>query len=61
MVQMVIVVLVLAVTLLFTGRAIVRTLKGKGDCGCGCDHCPNRPCQLSRRSSSASMACTTRS
>ena len=53
MVQMVIVVLVLAVTLVFTGRAIVRTLKGKGDCGCGCDNCPyaGKSCDKQKESS----------
>ncbi|MCR4736799.1 MAG: FeoB-associated Cys-rich membrane protein [Bacteroidales bacterium] len=40
MAQIVIVVIVVALALVFTGCAVVRTLKGKIDCGCGCDHCP---------------------
>lgn len=39
--QTVIVILILAVTLFFTVRWIVRTAKGRGGCGCSCRDCPH--------------------
>ena len=42
MIQTVIVILILAATLFFTVRWIVRTTRGKGGCGCGCSGCPYR-------------------
>ena len=41
MIQTIIVGLILAATLFFAIRWIVRTVKGKGGgCGCGCQNCP---------------------
>lgn len=40
MLQSVIVVAILLAALLFTVRYIVRTVRGKGGCGCGCNGCP---------------------
>lgn len=41
--QIAIVILILAVTLFFVVRRIVRVLKGKGGggCSCGCQNCPH--------------------
>lgn len=45
MLQTVIVILVLAATLFFAVRWVVRTLKGKGGCGCqGCPHNGGKDC-----------------
>lgn len=38
--QTIIVVIILAATLFFVVRWLVRTLKGKGGCSCGCQGCP---------------------
>lgn len=40
MMQTIIVGVILAATLFFAVRWVVRTLKGKGGCGCGCQNCP---------------------
>ncbi|MBR1550171.1 MAG: FeoB-associated Cys-rich membrane protein [Bacteroidales bacterium] len=51
--QTLIVLLILAVTLFFAVRRIVRMLKGKGrgGCSCGCQNCPHsRPCNPSCQS-----------
>ena len=39
--QMVIVILILAVTGVFAVRWIVRMVKGKSGCGCQCQGCPH--------------------
>ncbi len=42
MLQTVIVVIILAATLFFAIRWLVRTVKGRGGgCGCGCQGCPH--------------------
>jgi len=42
MIQTIIVGVILALTLFFAVRWLVRTLKGKGGgCGCGCQNCPH--------------------
>lgn len=38
--QTVLVVLIVATALFFTVRRLVRTLRSKGGCAGGCDHCP---------------------
>ena len=38
--QTAIVILILAATVFFAVRWIVRTAKGKGGCACGCTGCP---------------------
>ena len=40
MLQTIIVILIVAVTVFFTVRWIVRSARGKGGCGCGCKGCP---------------------
>ena len=50
--QIAIVILILAVTLFFAVRRIVRMLKGKGGggCSCGCQNCPHsRSCNTPHR------------
>ncbi len=43
MMQKIIVIVILAVTAVLAVRWVVRTVRGKGNCGCGtCDHCPMR-------------------
>ena len=41
MTQTVIVILILAATLFFTLRWLIRTVKGRGGCSCGCKGCPH--------------------
>lgn len=40
MIQTIIVAIILAAAAVFVVRGIMRTVKGKGGCGCGCDNCP---------------------
>ncbi|MBR1834335.1 MAG: FeoB-associated Cys-rich membrane protein [Bacteroidales bacterium] len=40
MLQTIITLLIVAAAVGFAVRGLVRTLKGKGHCSCGCDHCP---------------------
>ena len=40
MLQAIIVVAILLGALLFTARYIVRLVRGKGGCNCGCSNCP---------------------
>ena len=42
--QTIIVALIVATALLFAVRGLVRTIKGKRSCNCGCDNCPNKTC-----------------
>ncbi len=42
MIQTAIVILIVATTVFFAVRWIVRTTRGKGGCGCGCSGCPYR-------------------
>jgi len=50
--QFFLVILILAVTLFFVVRRIIRLTKGKGGggCSCGCHNCPHNPqnCHKSR-------------
>lgn len=40
--QLILVLFIIAATLFFVVRRIVRTAKGKGGgCACGCSHCPH--------------------
>ena len=50
--QILIVILILAVTLFLVVRRIIRMLKGKGGggCSCGCQNCPHsRSCNTPHR------------
>ena len=40
MVQTVIALVIVAAAVVMAVVRIVRTMRGKGGCGCGCDHCP---------------------
>ena len=40
MIQTLIVILLVAAAVFFAVRRLVRTLRGKGGCPGGCDHCP---------------------
>lgn len=40
MIQGILVAVILAVAVFFVVRGVVRTLKGKGGCSCGCENCP---------------------
>ena len=41
MIQTVIVILVVAAAVFFAVRRLVRTLRNKGGCACGCTECPH--------------------
>ncbi len=41
MTQTVIVILIVAAALFFAVRRLVRTIRGKGTCNCGCNRCPH--------------------
>jgi hypothetical protein len=50
--QTVIVILIVVAALFFAVRRLVRILKRKEGCGCGCDHCPmkdGKDCHCSPR------------
>lgn len=40
MIQMIIAGLLVAAAVFFAVRRLLRTLKGRGGCGCGCHDCP---------------------
>ena len=40
MTQTIIVAVMITLAIILTVRRLLRSLRGKGDCGCDCDHCP---------------------